>query len=88
MYDNQALTLYGGVERMRANVAVSQAAHAEASGRVTRARVGIAAARVNRSGRREREAVTACRAVSRLAGRRVRAHNDNGRARRQSRPEP
>jgi len=31
---------------MLANVAVSQAAYAEASGRVTRARAGIAAARV------------------------------------------
>lgn len=48
MYDNEAVTryLYGGVDRMRANVAVSQATYAEASERVTRNRACIAAARV------------------------------------------
>jgi hypothetical protein len=35
MYDNQAVEryLYGGIDRMRANIAVSQAAYAEASKR-------------------------------------------------------
>jgi hypothetical protein len=47
MYDNEAVAryLHGGLDRMRANVAVSQAAYAEASERGTRDRAGIAAAK-------------------------------------------
>jgi hypothetical protein len=49
MYDNQADAqhLYGGIDRLRANILVSQAAYAEASKRATRNR-DIAAAKVAR----------------------------------------
>jgi hypothetical protein len=48
MHDNEAVTLYffAGVERMRANVAVSRVAYAEASERLTNGRAGIVVARV------------------------------------------
>jgi hypothetical protein len=48
VYDDEAGAqyLYGGVDRMRANVAVSQAAYAEARDRAARDR-GMAAARMS-----------------------------------------
>jgi hypothetical protein len=62
--------LYGGVDRMRANIATSQAAYAEAGKRAASDR-DIAAARTTlalaiQAGKAE---VAACRDVNRLAGR-------------------
>jgi hypothetical protein len=87
VYDNEAAAqyLYGGVDRMRANIATCQAAYAEASKRVDPQPDACEA--VARSGP-QAEAEVACRNVSRLAGRRVRAPVGNGRARRQPWLEP
>jgi hypothetical protein len=70
MYEAGEQHLYGGVERLRANIRVSEAAYAEASARVAKGRAGIAVAQAVDV---ETPKVAACRIVSRLAGKGVRA---------------
>jgi hypothetical protein len=50
-YEGGAQHLYGGVERLRANILVSEVAYAEASKRAARDRSIVAARHVARSGR-------------------------------------